>query len=164
MKSPAAISRGVLVLLGFLVAAWLLWSGHTEPLLLGLGAFSCLATLIVVWRMGYFDREIFALTISLRLLAYWCWLIKEIVKSSLAVAKVVLDPRLPISARYIELKASAPGPIGQVIFANSITLTPGTLTLDLYHGELKVHALTQQGADDLMSGEMDRRVAKLGER
>jgi multicomponent Na+:H+ antiporter subunit E len=164
MKNPAATLRGVLVLLGFLVAAWVLWSGHFEPLLLGLGAFSCAATLVIVWRMGYFDREIFALTISPRLLAYWGWLIKEIVMSSLAVTKVVLHPRLPISARYIELKASARGPIGQVIFANSITLTPGTLTLDLHQGELKVHALTQGGAEDLMSGEMDRRVASIGDR
>ena len=164
MKNRAATLRGMLVLLCFLAGAWVLWSGHFDPLLLGLGVFSCMATLVIVWRMGYFHRDIFALTISLRLLAYWGWLIKEIVMSSLAVTKVVLNPRLPISARYIELKASAAGPIGQVIFANSITLTPGTLTLDLYHGELKVHALTQEGAEDLMSGEMDRRVARLGDR
>jgi len=153
----------MLMLLAALTAAWLLWSGYFEPLLLSLGAFSCLATFVIVWRMGYFEKDIFALTISLRLLAYWGWLIKEIVMSSLTVAKVVLHPRLPISARYIELKASAPGAIGQVIFANSITLTPGTLTLDLHEGALKVHALTQESAEDLMSGEMDRRVARLGE-
>lgn len=153
----------MLLLAVFLAAAWVLWSGHFDPLLLGLGAFSCAATFVIVWRMGYFDKDIYALTLSLRLLAYWGWLLKEIVMSSLAVAKVVLNPRLPISARYIELKASSPGPIGQVIFANSITLTPGTLTLDLYEGELKVHALTQESAEDLMSGEMDRRVASLGE-
>ena len=164
MNNPATKLRGMLLLLCFLVAAWVLWSGHFEPLLLSLGAFSCGATFVIVWRMGYFRTGVFALTISLRLLAYWGWLLKEIVMSSLAVAKVVLHPRLPISACYIELKASAPGPIGQVIFANSITLTPGTLTLDLHQGELKVHALTQEGAEDLMSGEMDRRVASLGGR
>jgi multicomponent Na+:H+ antiporter subunit E len=75
---------------------------------------------------------------------------------------VVLHPRLPISARYIELESSSLDSVGQVIFANSITLTPGTLTLDLYQGKLKVHALTQAVADDLMSGEMDRRVARIG--
>ena len=164
MNSPATRLRGKIVLLCFLAAAWLLWSGYTAPLLLGLGAFSCLATFVIVWRMGYFDREIFALDLSPRVLTYWAWLLKEIVMSSLAVTKVVLSPRLPISAQYIELKASAPGSIGQVIFANSITLTPGTLTLDLYQGNLKVHALTQQTADDLMTGEMDRRVAALGDR
>jgi multicomponent Na+:H+ antiporter subunit E len=164
MSTPTTRWRRMLVLLCFLVPAWLLWSGHFEPLLLGLGAFSCAATFVIVWRMGYFEKDIFALTFGLRLIAYWGWLLKEIVMSSLVVAKVVLNPRLPISCRYIELKATAPGTIGQVIFANSITLTPGTLTLDLYEGELKVHALTQGAADDLMSGEMDRRVASLGER
>jgi len=164
MKKPATKLRRMLVLLCFLVPAWLLWSGHFEPLLLGLGVFSCAATFVIVERMGYFDKDIFALTITLRLLAYWGWLLKEIVMSSLVVAKVVLNPRLPISARYIELKASSPDILGQVIFANSITLTPGTLTLDLHHGMLKVHALTQGSADDLMSGEIDRRVASLGER
>ena len=154
----------MLILLCLLAAAWILWSGYFEPLLLSLGVFSCLATFVIVWRMGYFEQEIFALNFSLRLFTYWGWLIKEIVMSSLAVTRVILNPRLPISARYIELKASAPGAIGQVIFANSITLTPGTLTLDLYEGELKVHALTQEGAEDLMSGEMDRRVASLGDR
>lgn len=164
MKSPNTKPRRMAVLLCFLVPAWLLWSGHFEPLLLALGAFSCAATFVIVQRMGYFEKDIFALTVTLRLLAYWGWLLKEIVMSSLVVAKVVLDPRLPISARYIELKSSSPDSIGQVIFANSITLTPGTLTLDLYQGELKVHALTQGTADDLMSGEMDRRVASLGGR
>ncbi|MGD1879732.1 MAG: Na+/H+ antiporter subunit E [Kiloniellaceae bacterium] len=163
MSDPATKARRKLALLAALAAAWILWSGHFEPLLLGLGVFSCLLTFGIVWRMGYFEKDIFALTFSLRLLAYWGWLLKEIVMSSLTVTRVVLNPRLPINCRYIELKASARGAIGQVIFANSITLTPGTLTLDLHQGELKVHALTQDTADDLMSGEMDRRVASLGE-
>ena len=164
MSDPATKLRRMLMLLCCLAAAWVLWSGHFEPLLLGLGVFSCAATFVIVQRMGYFDKEIYALTISLRLLTYWGWLIKEIVMSSLAVTKVVLNPRLPISARYIELRSSSPGLIGQVIFANSITLTPGTLTLDLHQGELKVHALTSETADGLMSGEMDRRVTRLGDR
>lgn len=164
MRDLATKARDILVLLVSLVISWLLWSGMFEPLLLGLGVFSCLLTFAIVWRMGYFEKDTFALHFSLRLFAYWGWLIKEIVMSSLTVTKVVLHPRLPISPRYIELKASSPGTIGQVIFANSITLTPGTLTLDLHQGELKVHTLTKEAADDLMSGDMDRRVAQLGER
>jgi len=164
MSARGATLGSMLLLLCCLVAAWVLWSGHFEPLLLGLGAFSCAAAFVIVWRMGYFDQDVFALHLKPRVLTYWIWLLKEIVMSSLAVTKVVLHPRLPISARYIELKASAPGAIGQVIFANSITLTPGTLTLDLYEGELKVHALTEETAAGLMTGEMDRRVARLGDR
>ena len=151
----------MLVLLFSLAASWLLWSGIFEPLLLGLGALSCLLSFLIVWRMGYFDKDIFALRFSLRLLAYWGWLIKEIAKSSLDVAKVVVNPKLPTSCRFIEIKATSPDSVDQVILANSITLTPGTLTLDLHEGVLKVHTLTQAAADDLMSGEMDRRVAGL---
>ena len=153
----------MLVLLASLAAAWLLWSGIFEPLLLGLGALSCLLSFLVVWRMGYFDKDLFALRFSLRLLTYWAWLIKEIVLSSLDVAKVVLHPKLPISCRFVEIKATSPSAVGQVILANSITLTPGTLTLDLHQGMLKVHTLTQAAADGLTSGEMDRRVANLRE-
>ncbi len=153
----------MLALLASLVAAWLLWSGIFEPLLLSLGALSCLLTFLVVWRMGYFDKDIFALRFSFRLAAYWAWLIKEIVMSSLEVARVVLSPRLPISCRFIELRATSQNTVDQVILANSITLTPGTLTLDLHEGVLKVHTLTQEGADALIAGEMDRRVAHLRE-
>lgn len=161
MNDPATKLRRMLALIAALAAAWLLWSGIYEPLLLTLGAFSCLLSFIIAWRMGYFDKDVFALRLSLRLIAYWAWLIKEIVVSSLEVARVVLHPKLPISCRFIEIKATAPGAVDQVILANSITLTPGTLTLDLHEGVLKVHTLTQAGADGLMSGEMDRRVARL---
>jgi multicomponent Na+:H+ antiporter subunit E len=74
---------------------------------------------------------------------------------------VVLDPRLPISPQTIEIKASASHPVDQAILGNSITLTPGTLALDVHRGIIQVHCLTQAGADDLTSGEMDRRVAAL---
>ncbi len=68
---------------------------------------------------------------------------------------------MPISPCEIEIKSTSPEPTAQVILANSITLTPGTLTLDLYKGVLKVHSLTESGAAQLQEGEMDRRVSKL---
>lgn len=151
----------MLVLLSLLAAAWLLWSGLFKPLVLGLGVLSCLLTFYLVRRMGYFDNDLFALRFSLRLVAYWAWLGREVVRSSLDVARIVLDPRLPISPRVVRLRATASNPVDQVILGNSITLTPGTLTLDLHEGELTVHTLTAAGAADLESGEMDRRVARL---
>ena len=150
-----------LILLLVLAAAWLLWSGLFKPLLLGLGLVSIAITFLIVRRMGYFDNELFALRFSFRLFGYWAWLGKEIIRSSLDVSRIVLDPRLPISPRVMELKATAQHPVDQVILGNSITLTPGTLALDLHDGVIKVHALTEAGARDLMSGEMDRRVAEL---
>jgi multicomponent Na+:H+ antiporter subunit E len=152
--------RAVL-LLGLLMAAWVLWSGQFQPLLLGLGAFSCLLTAYLTRRMGYFDNDVFALRFRLRLLSYWAWLAREVLRSSLEVARVVLDPRLPISPRTIEIKATASHPVDQAILGNSITLTPGTLALDVHRGKIQVHCLTEAGAADLLSGEMDRRVAAL---
>ena len=151
----------ILLLLALLITAWLLWSGHFKPLLLAFGAFSCLLVGYLTQRMGYFDNEVFALRFGLRLFSYLAWLAKEVIRSGIEVARVVLDPRLPISPRVVEIKASADHPVDLVIFGNSITLTPGTLTLDVHRGVIKVHSLTQAGADDLLSGEMDRRVASL---
>lgn len=77
------------------------------------------------------------------------------------MSRVVLDARLPISPRVVEIEATALHPVDQAILGNSITLTPGTLALDLHRGVIKVHTLTEEGAKTLMSGEMDQRVAAL---
>ena len=151
----------MLLLLVLLVAAWLLWSGLFKPLLLGLGAFSCLLTIFLARRMGYFDNEVFALRFGPRLIGYWAWLAKEITKSSFEVARIVLDPKLPISPQVFKIEATATHPVDQAMLANSITLTPGTLALDVHNGVILVHSLTKSGADELVTGEMDRRVAEL---
>jgi len=154
-------SKRAMVLLALLIVAWVLWSGMFHPLLLILGGISCLLTIYLTKRMGYFEHEVFALRFGFRLFAYWAWLAKEVVRSSIDVARIVLDPRLPISPRIVEIKASASHPVDQVILGNSIILTPGTLALDVHRGMIKVHCLTEAGAVDLKSGEMDRRVAEL---
>jgi multicomponent Na+:H+ antiporter subunit E len=163
MSTTSQTITRMLVLLIPLVAAWLLWSGIYKPLLLGLGLFSCLLTIYIKHRMQYFETEVFALRFGRRLLGYWLWLAKEVVKSSLDVARIVLSPGLPISPRVVKIQASCEHPVDQAILANSITLTPGTLALDVHNGEIIVHALTQAGADELERGEMDRRVATLRE-
>jgi len=161
MSSASQTITRMLVLLIPLAAAWLLWSGIYKPLLLGLGVFSCLLTIYIKHRMDYFATDLFALRFGRRLLGYWLWLAKEVVKSSLDVARIVLSPSLPISPQIVKIKASCQDPVDQTILANSITLTPGTLALDVHNGEIIVHALTRAGADELRNGEMDRRVAAL---
>lgn len=161
MSSTSQTITRMLALLVPLAAAWLLWSGIYKPLLLALGAFSCVLTIYIKHRMEYFQTEIFALRFGGRLIGYWLWLSKEVVKSSLDVARIVLSPRLPISPEVVTIKASCKDPVDQAILANSITLTPGTLALDVYNGEIVVHALTAEGADELRRGEMDRRVLAL---
>ena len=145
----------------FLAIAWLVWSGIYKPLLLGLGLFSCVLTVYIKDRMDYFHTKVFAFRFGWRLIGYWGWLFTEIVKSSIEVARVVIDPRLPASPQVFTINATSKEPVVETILANSITLTPGTLSLDVHGGVITVHALTQEGAEALKKGEMDRRVASL---
>ena len=154
----------ILTLVVLLIAAWVLWSGYLKPLLLGLGALSCLLTVWVVRRMGYFDEETFAFHYDWRLLGFWAWLGREVVLSSIEVARVVLRRKVDIAPRVVDIDGRGMGPVDLALLGNSITLTPGTLTLDVYEGRLLVHALTPEGAAALQRGEMQRRVAALRER
>ena len=153
------IMRGMSLLV-VLMLAWLLWSGIYKPILLFLGAFSCGLCLYLAHRTGFF-KNVTGLHLLPRLPGYWWWLSKEIVKSSFEVARIVLSPKLEISPTVIQLDAEPEGPIGQVILGNAITLSPGTVTLDVYQGKLLVHCLTRKGADELRSGDTNSRTAAL---
>ena len=162
-KTPSSARMRMLVLLVVLAATWLLWSWLFKPLVLGLGVFSCLLVIYLVHRMGYFGSDLYALRLRGRFIVYWAWLLKEIFRSSIDVARIILSPSLPISPRTVQIDAGTADPVGQTTLANSITLTPGTLAFDVDEGLIQVHALTIEGADELMAGEMTRRVARLGD-
>ena len=157
-----AFLRGI-SLVALLAATWLLLSGHYEPLILVFGAISCAIVALLAYRMQVIDYESHPINLGWRLPFYWCWLLWEIVKANIDVAKRILNPRLPISPTIFTLKPTQPTELGLVIYANSITLTPGTVTLQVTRDELEVHALSQEAADDLARGEMDRRVTWIEE-
>ena len=144
-----------------LVAAWLLWSGFFKPLLLILGALSCVLVLLVAHRMRLFETDVFALRLTSRLFRFWAWLGREVVRSSLEVTRAVLNPRLQISPTVAEFDSRCVHPVDRAILGNSITLTPGTLTLSIDGQRFVVHALTEAAARDIVQGEMDRRVSEL---
>ncbi|MBJ21902.1 MAG: hypothetical protein GY910_04670 [bacterium] len=150
-----------LILFVALFASWLLLSGHFSTTLMTYGALSCAFIVALVAHLGILDVEALPVHLGIRPLLYAPWLMKEIVLSNLSVARVILDPKLPIHPRILRVDASQKTPVGQVIYANSITLTPGTVTLDVRDGQFLVHALTTDSAEGLLSGEMDRRVAHL---
>lgn len=133
---------------------WLLLSGHTEPLLLSLGIVSTLLIIFLASRMRAIDDESYPLEMLPRLFKYYFFLGKEIVLANIDVIKRILKPGKSISPHVVELAAKQSTDLGKVIFANSITLTPGTVTLDLKGKQLKVHALTREAADDLAKGRM----------
>ena len=157
------VTRRVLPLLLVLVAAWLLWSGLYKPLVLGLGALSCVITVYLAHRIGFFDQPS-GLHVVVRLPTYWAWLMVEIIRSSLQVTRIILRRELPISPTIVEFDAAPRGPIGQAILGNAITLSPGTVTLDVHADKLRVHCLTHEGAHDLLDGEANRRSAELTDR
>jgi multicomponent Na+:H+ antiporter subunit E len=157
---PAHRSRYV-VLAVLLMLAWVLWSGYLKPLLLGLGILSSLLVVYLDYRMRLTNTRFLDGRFLLRLVRYWGWLAREVVRSSLDVTRIVLSPKLPISPTVAEFKTRCTRATDQALLGNSITLTPGTLTIQITDGHFVVHALTESGARDILTGEMDRRVASL---
>ncbi len=145
-----------------LYAFWILLSGYFTAFLLAAGAVCAVSVLLFSRRMGIIDREAFPLHLSARaMLNYWPWLAWEIAKSGWDVARRILDPRLPISPTMVRFKPSQKSDLGLVIHGNSITLTPGTISVEVGDDEFLVHALTAEGGASLEGSEMDRRVSAL---
>ncbi|MBE7637403.1 hypothetical protein GUA87_11155 [Sneathiella sp. P13V-1] len=142
-------------------AVWLLFSGIYTPLLIGFGIASCILVAIIARRMDVIDHEGHPIHLNPGIVSYWFWLFWEIVKSNIDVAKCVLFPGKYLQPSMFKSKVSQKSDLGKVIYANSITLTPGTVTVDLDDDTVLVHALTQGTADGVKSGEMDQRVTRV---
>ena len=148
-----------LLLFVFYFVIWLLLSGHYDPLLLTLGVLSCITCLYVTWKAKFIDDEGLPLHLLIRLPIYTVWLFKEIIKANIDTAKIIIinnpDPQ------NFRVKSSQKTEAGKVTYANSITLTPGTVTTVLDGDILEVHALSSDMADDVKSGVMDKKVSWL---
>ena len=151
----------ILILFFLTIGLWLALSGHFDPFLLSLGLLSAATVTLVSHRMGVIDPEGQPLRLIPGLLRYAPWLAKEIVRACIDVAWRITRPSLPIQPTIIRVPANQQTVLGRVSFANSITLTPGTISLDVLEKEIEVHALTAESAADLQSGEMGKRVEHL---
>jgi multicomponent Na+:H+ antiporter subunit E len=150
-----------LSLAAFLFAFWIVLSGHYTPMLVTAGAASAVICVLAAIRVRAVDAEGHPIEVFGRAVTYFPWLVVEIAKSAWAVTKVILHPRLPISPTMTIVRASQRTRVGVVTYANSITLTPGTITVGVDGNELTVHALVNDGALDLEAGGMDRRVSRF---
>lgn len=135
---------GIHLGIGIICAGWVAWS--TRRLMMIQGTHGVQHAVTLPW---------------MRLIRYLPWLIYQIVLSSIHVAKVVMDPRMPIRPKMIRIKVKYKNEVARLTLANSITLTPGTITVDQEGDEYVVHALTQEAAEGLQSGEMQWRVARI---
>jgi multicomponent Na+:H+ antiporter subunit E len=151
-----------LTLLIALFVFWLLLSGIFTPFLLAAGVGSSIAVLLFARRMARLGGESLAPSIHwLKLLAYGPWLIKEIIVAAWDVSKRIVHPQLPITPTLVEFAPLQKTDIGLVVHANSITLTPGTISVEVEPGRFVVHALSSEAAAALAGSEMDRRCAAL---
>lgn len=141
-----------------LMLFWLALSGHFTPFLIGAGLLSVTFSIWCAQRMGVLDSEGHPSQLFPGALTYFPWLGWEIVKSAWSVTRIILDPRLPISPTMTRIRASQRTAAGVATYANSITLTPGTVTVAVKGDELTIHALVREGAIDLEQGGMDARV------
>ena len=144
-----------------LTAFWLLMSGIYTPLILFLGAISVIFVLYLTRRMDALDEDVFEFKLKRKHFSYWSWLAKEIFKANIDVSKVILSPKMNLSPRLVRVPLSQSNELASVIYANSITLTPGTVSVDIEGDEIIVHALTQELMDGLTEGDMDQRVNYL---
>lgn len=142
-------------------AFWLLMSGHYTPFLLAVGAAVSAAVVWFAHRMDVADREGHPIHLGPSALTYWPWLAKEILKSALEVSRIVLDPRLPATPTVVRFRPRQKTVVGLVTHANSITLTPGTLSIEVGPERFVVHGLTRAGAEGCIDSEMDRRVERF---
>jgi multicomponent Na+:H+ antiporter subunit E len=145
-----------------LFAFWLLLSGYFVPFLVTAGAACAIGVVLFARRMDLVDHEGHPIHLGLRaVFSYWPWLAWEIVKSAWDVSKIIVNPRLPITPTLVDVKATQKTDVGRTVFANSITLTPGTISVDVRRDEILVHALTHAAAEGLAAGDMDRRVTRF---
>ena len=147
-----------------LFAFWLVLSGFFTPFLMAAGLGCAIAVVWFTRRLQVLDHEGLPIALTLRVLPYWLWLIKEIVKSGWQVSRIIIDPKLPISPTLVEFKPTQRGSVGLVVHANSITLTPGTITVEAHADRFLVHGLTREGAAGTVGSEMDARVSSCEER
>lgn len=142
---------------------WLILSGYWDnPLLLSLGAASTALAAYIAWQIEKRYPFLFIARIVIRLPAYWVWLTIEVVKSNIDVLKCIWMPkRHPLTPSICVLPMSQRSRLGRTAYANSITLTPGTVAIDVMGTEVLVHALTEEGIHALQEGTMDRRVTAM---
>jgi len=166
MKEPMRrIARPIRIvsLAASLFAFWLLLSGHYTAWFIGAGILAAIAVAAASWRADAVDREGYPSEWIVPAIRYWPWLIGQIAISAFGVARIIVNPKLPVAPRFLTVPASQKTAVGIATYANSITLTPGTIAVEVHRrpGEILVHALTEETAAGVLTGAMDRLVTEV---
>lgn len=141
-----------------LALLWWVLSGSTSFKLVGLGIASVLFTVYVSQRLQAIDKESLPLHLGIRLIRYWPYLLWQIVIANIQMTRLVLSRKPDLDPRIFRVNIRQTSDLGKVVLGNSVTLTPGTVTLDFVDDDIEVYAINETAAAGVMSGEMDRRV------
>jgi len=145
-----------------LFGLWLLLSGIYKPLIIGFGIVSVLVVMFVARRMDAVDDDRIKIDLKpFEVFKYVIWLFGEIAKANWTVTKVILSPRMMTNQHLFSVNYTQKSDLAQVAFANSITLTPGTISVETESGRFLVHAVAYSPADDEALMDMDRRVSAM---
>jgi multicomponent Na+:H+ antiporter subunit E len=150
----------LLALLGF----WLALSGKYEPLFLVMGAVSVIGVTLAarpLLEAALGSAEDTPRVDLLALIRYLVWLLSRIPPAGVDVALIVLLPSRRPRPGVVRFHTDLHSPAARTLLANSITIVPGTMTLEVRGGDFVVHALTPRSAADLASAEMQRRIAAV---
>ncbi|MBL41245.1 MAG: cation transporter [Rhodospirillaceae bacterium] len=158
MLKPRALSLFI-----FLSIIWLLLSGHYNPLMLFFGLISVLFTTYIATRMDLVDKEGHPVHLTWKIPIYWLWLLLQIIKSNIQVSIRILSPKININPEMIMIPMNQKSDLDRTNYANSITLTPGTVSVRLDEsGDILVHSLDNIFAKELKAGLMEKKIKNLG--
>ena len=144
-----------------LAILWFILSGYLKTNLLVLGAISCVLVTIIAMKMRVYLSNNERLNFVIRMPLYLPWLFKEILKSNLHVASKILRAKPDIQPNTLSIKPSQNTNTGIALHANSITLTPGTISIDYDGNRILVNALTEHTAQGIIDGDIDKQVSKV---
>ena len=142
-----------------LAASWYVFSGENDLFFIICGLVSCAIAMYVGLKIGADEMP----KVKISIFKYWLWLVWQVILSTFDVVKQVWAVKPNISPKFLTIKTEQTSEDGLVIYGNSITLTPGTVTVEVDKDkrELVVHSLTKASADGLLNGDMDVRVRKI---
>ncbi len=151
MKHAASLTLTLFIL-------WVLLSGHYNFLLIALGVASSVFTVYLALRMEVIDHESHPIHLRQQLPRFWVFLSREIILANLDVVRRILTPGKSYSPQLRQIPLPQQTELGQVIYANAITLTPGTVTVKLNPDNIRIHALSREAAEDLQTGRMAKAI------
>jgi len=154
------IMKFILTFIALLIF-WFMLSGHFSVIIV---------TSAVIYALiaAYFTHDYFIEKISFagikrifKFIAYLPWLFWEIIMANLQVAYIVLSPKMPISPELVETETDLKTDYGKTALGNSITLTPGTVTIEIENSKILVHAITKEHAQDIRNKDIEKKILRI---